>query len=184
MPACVEDSRVAHAHTGSSTDRRDWSEDLPEEGELISIHPGLQLQRGVLPKRGDNESEEQGDAHKHSWENDLQTTQKQQDDGQLKFILTSTWCFSLKVSWCFIVFFTKCYSEITWPLLVSLIQCSCIATCTPECFMQYYASWKLNTFFIEVMTHTGVSTVESSNTACQFIRTLCGVYRPHTFTFY
>lgn len=52
---------------------------LPEEGELFSIHPRLQLQCRILPKRGHNEAEEQSDQHKHSRQDNLkaQTSVKQ-----------------------------------------------------------------------------------------------------------
>lgn len=44
---------------------------LPEEGVLFSVHPGLQLQRGILPKRRHDEAEEQSDQHEHSWQDNL-----------------------------------------------------------------------------------------------------------------
>lgn len=45
---------------------------VPDEGDLVLVHPGLQLQAGIFSKRGDNEAEDQSDAHEHSGENDLQ----------------------------------------------------------------------------------------------------------------
>lgn len=52
---------------------------LPEEGVLFSVHPRLQLQCRILPKRGHNEAEEQSDQHKQSWQDNLkaQTSVKQ-----------------------------------------------------------------------------------------------------------
>lgn len=44
---------------------------LPEEGVLFSVHPGLQLQCGVLSKRRHNEAEEQSDQHEHSRQDNL-----------------------------------------------------------------------------------------------------------------
>lgn len=48
---------------------------VPDEGELFFIHARLQLQAGVLSKRRDNETEDEGDAHKHSRKHDLKPTQ-------------------------------------------------------------------------------------------------------------
>ena len=47
------------------------AEGLPDEGDLLLVHPGLQLQAGVLPKGRHDQAEHQGDAHKHSREHDL-----------------------------------------------------------------------------------------------------------------
>lgn len=44
---------------------------LPEEGVLFSVHPRLQLQCRILPKRGHDEAEEQSDQHKHSRQDNL-----------------------------------------------------------------------------------------------------------------
>lgn len=46
---------------------------VPDEGDLVLVHPGLQLQTGVFTKRGDDETEDQSDAHEHSRKNNLQT---------------------------------------------------------------------------------------------------------------
>lgn len=45
---------------------------VPEEGELLLIHAGLQSETRILSKRRDNETENQGDAHEHSRKNDLE----------------------------------------------------------------------------------------------------------------
>lgn len=44
---------------------------LPEEGELFPVHPGLQLQGGILPKGRNDEAEQQGDQHEHSRQHNL-----------------------------------------------------------------------------------------------------------------
>lgn len=43
----------------------------PDEGELFSIHAGIQSQTGVLSKRRNNQAEHQSNAHKHRGENNL-----------------------------------------------------------------------------------------------------------------
>lgn len=45
---------------------------LPDEGHLVLVHPGLQLQAGVLPERRDDEAEDQSDAHKDRRQHNLQ----------------------------------------------------------------------------------------------------------------
>lgn len=44
---------------------------LPDEGDLVLVHPGLQLQTGILSKRRNDETEDQCDADKHSRKNNL-----------------------------------------------------------------------------------------------------------------
>lgn len=44
---------------------------LPKEGELVSIHPRLQLQGRIFPKWRHDEAEEQSDKHEHSRQDDL-----------------------------------------------------------------------------------------------------------------
>lgn len=44
---------------------------VPDKGDLVLVHPGLQLQTGVLSKRGDNKTEDQCNADKHSRKNNL-----------------------------------------------------------------------------------------------------------------
>lgn len=46
---------------------------VPEEGHLFLVHPGLQLQAGVLPERRDDEAEDQGDADEHGRKDNLET---------------------------------------------------------------------------------------------------------------
>ena len=45
---------------------------LPVECVLVSIHPGLELQGGVLPKGRDKETEEQSDEDKQGRQHNLQ----------------------------------------------------------------------------------------------------------------
>lgn len=59
---------VALSFINQSNQRRDG---LPEEGELVSIHPWLELQGGVLPKRRYDEAEEQSDQDEHSRQDNL-----------------------------------------------------------------------------------------------------------------
>lgn len=43
----------------------------PDEGELFSIHGGIQNQTRVLPEGRNYQAEHQSNADKHSWQNDL-----------------------------------------------------------------------------------------------------------------
>lgn len=45
---------------------------VPDEGDLVLVHPGLQLQTGIFSKWGDDETEDQSDADEHSRKDDLQ----------------------------------------------------------------------------------------------------------------
>lgn len=45
---------------------------IPDEGDLVLIHPGLQLQAGIFSKWRDDETEDQSDAYEHSRKNNLQ----------------------------------------------------------------------------------------------------------------
>lgn len=49
-----------------STDGYVLDAGVPDEGDLILVHPGLQLQTGIFSKWRDDETEDQGDADKHS----------------------------------------------------------------------------------------------------------------------
>ncbi len=44
---------------------------VPDEGDLVLVHPGLQLQTGIFSKRRDDETEDQSDAHEHGRKNNL-----------------------------------------------------------------------------------------------------------------
>ena len=46
---------------------------VPDEGDLVLIHPGLQLQTGIFSKRGDDETEDKSDADEHGRENNLES---------------------------------------------------------------------------------------------------------------
>lgn len=46
---------------------------VPDECDLVLVHPWLQLQTGILPKRGHDEAEDQSDADEHGREDDLKT---------------------------------------------------------------------------------------------------------------
>lgn len=46
---------------------------VPDEGDLVLVHPGLQFQTGILSKRWDDETEDQGDADEDSRKDDLHT---------------------------------------------------------------------------------------------------------------
>lgn len=45
---------------------------VPEEGELLLVHAGLQSETRILSKRRDNETEDKSDAHEHSRKHDLE----------------------------------------------------------------------------------------------------------------
>ena len=44
---------------------------IPDKRVLLIVHPGLKFQAGVLAKRRHNQTEHQGDADKHSWQDNL-----------------------------------------------------------------------------------------------------------------
>lgn len=46
---------------------------LPDEGDLVLVHPRLQLQTGILPERGNDETEDEGNADKDRRKDDLHT---------------------------------------------------------------------------------------------------------------
>lgn len=48
----------------------DWAR-VPDEGDLVFVHPGLQLQTGVFPERRNDETEDQRDADKDGGKDDL-----------------------------------------------------------------------------------------------------------------
>jgi len=70
-----EEARVpgenSSLHGENKGQSQQMAEFLPEEGVLFSVHPGLQLEGGVLPKRRSNEAEEQRDQHEQSRQNNL-----------------------------------------------------------------------------------------------------------------
>lgn len=70
---------LANKHRGNVVRQRDdagthtWRDrTVPDEGDLVLVHPGLQLQAGILSKRRDNETEDERDADEHSRKDDLQ----------------------------------------------------------------------------------------------------------------
>lgn len=50
---------------------------LPDEGHLVLIHPGVQLQAGVLSKGRDDEAEDESDADEDGGEDNLDKDQNQ-----------------------------------------------------------------------------------------------------------
>ena len=44
---------------------------IPDKCVLFIVHPGLKFQAGVLSKGRHNQAEHQGDADKHSWQDNL-----------------------------------------------------------------------------------------------------------------
>lgn len=49
---------------------------LPDEGKLFSIHAGIKSQTGVLSKWRDDQTEHQGDTHKHRRQNNLKNNNR------------------------------------------------------------------------------------------------------------
>ena len=45
---------------------------VPDEGDLLLIHPRLELNAGILSEGWDDEAEHQSDADEHGRKNDLQ----------------------------------------------------------------------------------------------------------------
>lgn len=45
----------------------------PEEGVLLSVHPGLELEGRVLPEGRHHQAEEEGDQHEHGRQHDLKS---------------------------------------------------------------------------------------------------------------
>ena len=55
-----------------STAEAGWHEGLPEEGGLReAIHPGLELQAGVLGEGRDDQGEDERQADEHGWQDHL-----------------------------------------------------------------------------------------------------------------
>lgn len=67
----------------SSASETVWDICVPDEGDLVLVHPGLQLQSRIFSKWGYDETEDQSDADEHSRKNNLQNT-KSQIRGQLQ----------------------------------------------------------------------------------------------------
>lgn len=47
---------------------------IPDEGDLVFVHPGLQLQTWVFSKRGDDETKDKSDADEDGRKDDLKMT--------------------------------------------------------------------------------------------------------------